>query len=266
MPLDSGTRHGAYEVVSPLGAGGMGEVYRARDTKIGRDVALKILPESFVHDPERVARFQREAQVLGALNHPHIAAIYGLEESGSTQFLVLELVDGETLDARLEPRAPSDTAGTHGLSRAGQVKVLDFGLAKFSADGAGDASGGLTHSPTLTFAATQAGTILGTAGGWEPRWRGDSRELLYADRPQQGSVMSVDITGTGSLFSFSAPRKLFDMVALSTAHPGSTALRYTVTRDGHRFLIPVIPRAATFSDTTSPPIAVVVNWAAALGK
>jgi serine/threonine protein kinase len=293
MPLDAGTRLGAYEVVSPLGAGGMGEVHRARDTKIGRDVALKILPESFVHDPERVARFQREAQVLGALNHPHIAAIYGLEESGAQQFLVLELVDGETLDARLKPRAiPVDEAlaiarqiadalqAAHdkgivhrdlkpaniALNRDGQVKVLDFGLAKFSAGEGGATSTGLTHSPTLTFAATQAGMILGTAGGWEPRWRGDSRELFYADRGQQGSGMSVEITGTGSAFSFSAPRRLFDMVALTSAHPGSSAMRYAVTRDGQRFLIPVIPRAATFSDATSPPIAVVVNWAAALGK
>jgi tricorn protease-like protein len=107
---------------------------------------------------------------------------------------------------------------------------------------------------------------ISTAGGWEPRWRGDSRELFYADRAQQGAIMSVDITGTGSAFSFSSPRKLFDMVALTSAHPGSSAMRYAVTRDGQRFLIPVIPRAATFSDATSPPIAVVVNWAAALGK
>src|SRR5262249_57645325 len=101
MTLTPGTRLGPYEILGALGAGGMGKVYRARDTKLGRNVALKILPESFTHDPERVARFRREAQVLAALNHPHIGAIYGLEEAGGTQFLVLELVDGDSLDKRI---------------------------------------------------------------------------------------------------------------------------------------------------------------------
>src|ERR1700730_15931580 len=97
MPLPVGTRFGLYEILSPLGGGGMGEVYRARDTKLGRDVALKILPESFTHDPERIARFRREAQLLAALNHPHIAQIHGLDEANGSQFIVLELVDGETV-------------------------------------------------------------------------------------------------------------------------------------------------------------------------
>jgi serine/threonine-protein kinase len=155
----------------------MGEVYRARDTKLGRDVAIKILPASFVHDPDRVARFQREAQMLAALNHPHIAAIYGLEDSGATQFLVLELVEGETLASKLEGL----TAGGLGLDQTlaiarqvadaleaahekgiihrdlkpaniaithdGDVKVLDFGLAKALE---ANARPELTHSPTLT--------------------------------------------------------------------------------------------------------------------
>src|SRR6516225_3836994 len=101
MTLGSGARLGPHEILAPLGAGGMGEVYRARDTKLGRDVALKILPATFTNDPERVARFRREAQVLAALNHPHIAQIYGLEDASNTQFLVLELVDGESLDKRI---------------------------------------------------------------------------------------------------------------------------------------------------------------------
>ena len=101
MPIGAGVRLGPYEILSPLGAGGMGEVYRARDTKLERDVALKILPESFVHDPDRVARFRREAHVLASLNHPHIGAIYGLDEANGEQFLVLELIDGETLADRL---------------------------------------------------------------------------------------------------------------------------------------------------------------------
>src|SRR5207253_1229600 len=101
MRLATGTRLGPYEIVSPLGAGGMGEVYRARDTKLGRDVALKLLPDTFTHDPERLARFRREAQMLASLNHPHIGAIYGLEEAQGAQFLVLELVDGKTLAHRI---------------------------------------------------------------------------------------------------------------------------------------------------------------------
>ena len=101
MPLVVGSRLGQYEVVSALGAGGMGEVYRARDTKLGREVALKILPALFAADPDRLARFEREAQVLASLNHPHIAAIYGVEESGGTRALVLELVEGPTLAEKL---------------------------------------------------------------------------------------------------------------------------------------------------------------------
>src|SRR5206468_11618116 len=98
MALAAGARLGPHEILSALGAGGMGEVYRARDLRLNRDVALKILPESFTHDPERLARFRREAQILAALNHPHIGAIYGLDDANGQQFLVLELVDGESLD------------------------------------------------------------------------------------------------------------------------------------------------------------------------
>ena len=99
--LAAGTKLGPYEIVAPLGAGGMGEVYRARDSKLNRDVALKILPEAVAIDSERIARFRREAQVLASLNHPHIAAIYGFEDSGETHALVLELVEGETLADRI---------------------------------------------------------------------------------------------------------------------------------------------------------------------
>jgi serine/threonine-protein kinase len=190
--LASGDRLGDYEVTGALGAGGMGEVYRARDAKLGRDVALKILPPTFAHDPERVARFHREAQVLAALNHPHIAAIHGLEELNGVQVLVLELVDGETLAPRLQrgplpvdeamavARQIADALGAAhekgiihrdlkpaniALSSQDQVKVLDFGLARAleAADGS-DTS----HSPTLTFHATQAGVILGTAAYMSP--------------------------------------------------------------------------------------------------
>src|SRR3989454_2039631 len=104
MALTAGTRIGPYEVTSQLGEGGMGVVFRARDTKLQRDIALKILPDHFADDPERLARFQREAQVLASLNHPNIAQIYGLEESDNTRCIVMELVEGETLQERLKRR------------------------------------------------------------------------------------------------------------------------------------------------------------------
>jgi serine/threonine-protein kinase len=194
MPLSSGSRLGPYDILAALGAGGMGEVYRAKDTKLGREVALKILPASFVSDPERVARFRREAQVLASLNHPHIAQIYGLEEANGTQFLVLELVDGESLDKRIaRGPIPVDEAlsiakqiaealeAAHekgiihrdlkpaniALTKDGSIKVLDFGLAKAAeTTGSVDAM----NSPTITSPAmmTGSGVILGTAAYMSP--------------------------------------------------------------------------------------------------
>src|SRR3990172_5059523 len=102
MPLTANTKLAPYEIIAPLGAGGMGEVYRAKDSRLDREVAIKVLPETFARDPERVARFQREAKVLASLNHPHIAAIYGFEEANAVRFLVLELGEGETLADRLK--------------------------------------------------------------------------------------------------------------------------------------------------------------------
>src|SRR6516164_6017268 len=111
MPLAPGIKLGPYEIVGPLGAGGMGEVYRATDTKLRRDVALKVLPQSVSTDPQRMARFEREAQLLAALNHPNIAAIYGLEDSDSTRALVIELVEGSTLAERIaQGPIPADEA------------------------------------------------------------------------------------------------------------------------------------------------------------
>jgi len=197
MVLAPGSRVGPYEVVAPLGAGGMGEVYRARDTRLHRDVALKVLPESFALDPERLARFKREAQVLAALNHPHIGAIHGLEEAGGVQALVLELVEGPTLADRIADGAiplpealPIARQIADALEAAhelgiihrdlkpsnikitpdGAVKVLDFGLAKpGAADGAHHATD-VTISPTITSPAmmTGVGTILGTAAYMAP--------------------------------------------------------------------------------------------------
>src|SRR5262249_27183945 len=100
MSLSPGTRLGSYRVESTLGAGGMGEVYRARDTKLGRDVALKVLPQAVAGDPDRIARFEREAQSLAALNHPHIGTLFGMDQEAGRHFLVMELVEGETLEER----------------------------------------------------------------------------------------------------------------------------------------------------------------------
>jgi serine/threonine protein kinase len=105
MAVTTGTRLGSYEVVAQIGAGGMGEVYQAHDTKLGRNVAIKVLPEAFAHDSERLSRFQREAKMLAALNHPNIATIYGLEQSNGTSYLVMELVAGDTLSEPVKPRA-----------------------------------------------------------------------------------------------------------------------------------------------------------------
>jgi eukaryotic-like serine/threonine-protein kinase len=194
----AGTRFGSFEIISPLGAGGMGEVYRARDTRLDRQVAVKLLLDSFSHDPDRLARFEREAKLLASLNHPNIAQVHGLEEDGTTKALVMELVEGPTLADRLaEGPVPLDealgiarqigdalaTAHDQGivhrdlkpanikLRRDGTVKVLDFGLAKLTEAGAAGQGGAsaLTMSPTITSPAmTQAGVILGTAAYMSP--------------------------------------------------------------------------------------------------
>ena len=225
MSLSPGTRFGAYEVISLLGAGGMGEVYRARDARLQRDVALKILPPQFAADSERLARFQREAQVLASLAHANIGQIYGLEDDA----LVLELIEGPTLADRIAqgPIAVDEAvaiarqiadaleaAHEHGVIHRdlkpanikvrgdGTVKVLDFGLARMSAEPLGASSVGATLSPTISLAFTGAGVILGTAAYMAPEQaRGkavDKRadiwafgcvlfEMLTARRPFDGT-------------------------------------------------------------------------------
>ena len=203
MPLSVGTRLGLYEIVAPLGAGGMGEVYRARDTKLGRSVAVKILPDAFALVPDRLARFEREAKVLASLNHPHITALHGMEESEGRHFLVMELVEGETLADAIAakargPGAPRgleiddaltiarqiadalEAAHEQGIIHRdlkpaniklrpdGTVKVLDFGLAK-ALEPTSSIRGDVTSSPTITTPAmTQLGIILGTAAYMSP--------------------------------------------------------------------------------------------------
>jgi serine/threonine-protein kinase len=184
---------GTFECTALLGKGGMGEVYKAKDQKLGRDVAIKVLPEEFAKDADRVSRFQREAKLLASLNHPNIAAIHGLEESDGTHFLVLELIEGDTLADRLKRGAiPVEESLKLALQIAealeaahekgvihrdlkpanikvtpdGKVKVLDFGLAKAFAGEQAEVN--LSHSPTLSEAATLQGVILGTAAYMSP--------------------------------------------------------------------------------------------------
>ena len=193
MTLSLKDKLGPYEILSPLGAGGMGEVYRARDSNLGRDVALKVLPEAFARDAEHMARFKREAQVLASLNHPNIASVYGLEESDGVHALVMELVEGPTLAERIASGPmPIDEALViarqiaEGLEYAhergivhrdlkpanvkvtpeGRVKVLDFGLAK--ALSPEQSAADISTSPTLSIGATRAGVILGTAAYMSP--------------------------------------------------------------------------------------------------
>jgi eukaryotic-like serine/threonine-protein kinase len=216
MSLASGARLGPYEIIDSIGAGGMGEVYRARDTKLGRHVALKVVLEAFLADRDRLLRFEREAKVLAALNHPNIATLHGMEEADGRHFLVMELVAGRTLGEALAagPMTPHDAldvarqmaealeaAHEQGIAHRDlkpanvkitpdeKVKVLDFGLAKASvADASKATSSGLSptmaNSPTLTAMGTQAGMILGTASYMLPEQArgmgGDHRSDVFS--------------------------------------------------------------------------------------
>src|SRR5215471_18131026 len=182
-----GSKLGVYEITALVGKGGMGEIYRGRDAKLKREVAIKILPEEFARDADRVSRFQREAEVLASLNHPNIAAIYDLQEAEGSRFLILELVEGETLADRIQ-RGPIPVNEALNIGKSicealeaahekgivhrdlkpanvkitpdGKVKVLDFGLAKMFES---EPVSGLSNSPTLLSMKSQPGLILGTA-------------------------------------------------------------------------------------------------------
>ncbi|MEO5741040.1 MAG: protein kinase [Vicinamibacterales bacterium] len=222
MALNPGTRLGVYEVSAQIGAGGMGQVFRALDTRLNRDVALKVLPDSFAHDAERVARFTREAQTLASLNHPNIAHIHGLEESGGVMALVMELVEGEDLSQRITrgavPLAEAlliakqiaealEAAHEQGIIHRdlkpaniklrpdGTVKVLDFGLAK-AINPAGSSNVQAMDSPTLSMQATAAGVILGTAAYMAPEQARGKVVDRRADIWAWGCVLFEMLTGT----------------------------------------------------------------------
>lgn len=214
-----------YEITAEIGKGGMGEVYQAKDMKLGRDVAIKVLPEEFALDKDRVARFQREAKLLASLNHPNIAAIHGLEESEGTHFLVMELIEGETLKDRIKTGPiPVEEALQLALQMAealeaahekgvihrdlkpanikvtpdGKVKILDFGLAKAYVGDQGNIN--LADSPTISAAATQQGVILGTAAYMSPEQAKGKNVDKRADIWAFGVVLFEMLTGK-SLFS-----------------------------------------------------------------
>ncbi len=248
MPLVPGARLGPYEIVAAIGAGGMGEVYRARDTRLDRDVAIKVLPDLFASDPERLARFEREAKTLAALNHPNIAHLHGLEESGVVRALVMEFVDGEELAGRLS-RGPIPLFDALSLAKQvaealeaaheqgiihrdlkpanikvredGTVKVLDFGLAKALDVPSGGSAVDAMNSPTLTLRATQLGVILGTAAYMSPEQARGVPADRRADLWAFGVVLWEMLTG----------RRLFDgatvsdsLAAVLKTEPDVTAL------------------------------------------
>ena len=260
MSLERGVRLGPYEIESVLGAGGMGEVYRARDTRLKRDVAIKILPGAFARDPDRIARLQREAEVLATLNHPNVAAVYGFEESPAATGIVLELVEGPTLADQIAhgPRpideclsiakqiadaldAAHDKNIIHRdlkpanikVTPGGQVKVLDFGLAKIAEiEPAGESS--LTMSPTLAVHATSAGLILGTAGYMSPEQARGKPVDHRSDIWSFGCVLFETLTGRPA---FDTGETVSDAVAaILTREPDWTRLPAQVPDSIRRLL------------------------------
>ncbi|MBK5255842.1 MAG: serine/threonine protein kinase [Vicinamibacteria bacterium] len=252
MGFTAGSRLGPYEINGLIGAGGMGEVFRAHDTRLGRDVAIKVLPAALAQDSERVGRFRREAQILATLNHPNIAAIYGLEETSGTVGLVMELVAGDDLSQRLRAGAipvheaiamarqiaeALEEAHEHGIVHRdlkpanvkvtpdGKVKVLDFGLAKALEDGSGGGSNPqLSHSPTMSRHATEAGLILGTAAYMSPEQARGKAVDKRADIWSFGVVLFEMLTGqrlfAGETLSDTLAAVLKEEVPWTTLPPG----------------------------------------------
>ena len=241
MALTEGTKIGPYEVIGLIGQGGMGEVWQARDTKLDRDVALKVLPEAFTQDPDRLARFEREAKVLASLNHPNIGSIYGLEEAEGIRALVLELVEGPTLADRikqgpipLDEALPIAKQIAEALEAAheqgvihrdlkpanikvkadGTVKVLDFGLAKAFQPDPSDPK--LSQSPTisLTAAATQMGMVIGTAAYMSPEQASGKTVDKRADVWAFGVVLYEMLTGTRPFVGDDVSKTLAHVIAI----------------------------------------------------
>ena len=260
MALQAGTRIGAYEVVALLGTGGMGEVYRAHDSKLRRDVAIKTLPAAVALDPDRLQRFEREAQVLASLNHPHVGAIYGFEEADGVCALVLELVEGPTLAERLASGSAIpvnealaiarqiadalDAAHERGIvhrdlkpanikvTPAGIVKVLDFGIAKALSPDSWNAAD-LTHTPTLTVGPTGEGALLGTAPYMSPEQARGRSVDKRADIWAFGCVLYEMLTGRAP---FARDTIADTMAAILEREPDWTALPTAIPMTVRRLL------------------------------
>ena len=293
MGLAPGTRIGSYEIVSMVGAGGMGEVYKARDTRLKRDVAVKALPETFASDPERLARFQREAEVLASLNHPNIAHIHGLEEAGAVRALVMEFVEGEDLAQKIA-RGPIaigealpiarqiaealEAAHAQGIIHRdlkpanikvrgdGTVKVLDFGLAK-ALDPIAVRGRDVTGSPTITSPAmTQMGVILGTAAYMSPEQAkgkpADKRSDIWAF----GCVLYEMLTGTRAFEGEDVSETMANVLTLEPSRdrlPGTTTpsirrlLHRCLEKDPKRRLDSAAVARLEIEEASTEPTAVV---------
>jgi Tol biopolymer transport system component len=237
MTLAVGTQLGSFEITGQIGAGGMGEVYRASDSKLGREVAIKTLPAALAADEDRLARFEREAKLLAALNHPHIASVYSLDEHDGTLYIAMELVDGETLEEKLKAGALSADEALHlalqitealeaahdkgvihrdlkpanvMVTKDGIVKVLDFGLAKAFSDDPSQSRP--DHSPALSLAMTQAGLVLGTAGYMSPEQASGQPTDQRADIWAFGVVLYEMLTGLPLFGGESVPHILADVL------------------------------------------------------
>ena len=298
MPLSPGTRLGPYSVTAKIGEGGMGEVWQARDTTLDRDVALKVLPEAFTSDPDRLARFEREAKVLASLNHPNIGSIYGLEEQDGVRALVLELVEGPTLADRiskgpipLDEALPIAKQIAEALEAAheqgvihrdlkpanvkvkddGMVKVLDFGLAKALQPEVGDASASMSPTISLTAAATQIGMVIGTAAYMSPEQARGKPVDKRADIWAFGVVLYEMLSGARpfqgedvSLTLASVMKSDLNVTRLPDDVPATvrTVVRRCLQKDPHLRLRDIgdvrLAMAGAFETTVSAPAEPVV--------
>ena len=280
---------GHYEILEPLGAGGMGEVYRARDTSLKREVAIKVLPEELSADPDRLARLEREAHLLAALNHPNIATIHALEEDHGTRFLVLELVHGESLEQRLTTGPLSlekalelckqiaealEAAHNEGIihrdlkpanilvTPEGRAKVLDFGLAKPTAATGGGSEVDMSHSPTLTVAGTHTGVILGTAPYMSPEQVRGQEVDKRADIWAFGCVLYESLVGrrafrrdtvADTLAAIIEARPDWDALPTTTPALVVALLRRCLRKDPHRRLHDIADARIEIEEAGSEP-------------
>ena len=288
MQLSLGTKLAHYEILEPIGKGGMGEVYRARDTKLDRDVAIKVLPEEFAKDKERLARFEREAKLLASLNHPNIATIHGIEESDGVKALVLELVEGPTLAERIAegPISVEETlaigkqmaealeAGHEAgvihrdlkpanvkVKEDGTIKVLDYGLAKaLESEARGGTDSELSQSPTLTRHGTQVGVILGTAAYMSPEQARGKKVDKRTDIWAFGAVVYEMLTGkkafpgedvSDTLAAVLRAEADWDVLPEQTPFPLRSLLRRCLRKDKDKRLHDIADARIEVDDTPS---------------